>query len=197
MSYLKCAQPQNRITSDTLKSHLWSVLKLNKLLTTFYRNIHQTRQQTPRSCPPFIKSGAKGICDLCTPQQLPVFNNFTSVSSTWLLPAGMAALWARLRSSLPVKACEGSLRNMTLLGKNMTPLAKQAASSIPKGMDFPRVWDQIRLHQLLPQRYILFKVVTAFSDLCNHQSAQMTRTWAQVRQLCRKNSRKGCSILFT
>ena len=62
MSYLKCGQPENHIAFDTLKSHLWSVLKLNKLLTTFYRNILQMRQWSPWSCPSFINSGAEGIC---------------------------------------------------------------------------------------------------------------------------------------
>lgn len=109
----------------------------------------------------------------------------------------MAALWARLRSSLPVKMCERILRNVTFPGKNSTAVAKEAASSIPKGMDFPGVRDQSHLRWLLSQHYILFKIVAVFSDLCAQLPAQTTHIWAQVEQLCRKISTKGCTTFFT
>lgn len=141
-----------------LKSHLCSVLKLNALLTTSYRNILQMPQRGPWSCPSCIDSGAEGICDLpvVTGNSQLHFRNYHLVITCG---NGSSVGKAQIFSS-----CKSTWRNLstTLLGKNCTPVAKEAASSIPKGLDFPWGWDQSCLQWLLPQHYILFKVMTVF-----------------------------------
>lgn len=88
----------------------------------------------------------------------------TSISQ--LHYASMAALWASFIFSLPVKAHEVILVNTSLLGRNFTSVAKEAADSIPKGTDFPGLWDQNHLEWFLSQCHILFNVVTVFRSAC-------------------------------